>query len=375
VVGDEYVPHVAEGIDAAAHNEFTCLSTFMDDGWTVLHGIATDAHDGRFMAENGVGLVWSPRSNSHHYGNTAQVRMMKNQGVLLSLGSDWTPTGSMDLQRELRCADEWNLKYFDTVFSDRELWLMTTYNPAVSLGVDNVVGRLAPGMLANIAIYDGRSKPNPYRAIIDGGAEDILLVLMGDIMQVAFGADPRTLAVYGDLAFMEAMGDSPLVEGCEPYAEPLLGKYDVCGKEKFVCTNRIELQVFEFGPYAQFTNISNILHHPSDPLGLGPTYPLFFCGEPAGEPPCTPSRPGEYDGTVTKGAASKSDRDGDGVLDNRDNCKKVFNPVRPMDNGVQADADGDGRGDACDKCPLDPGDTCTAVDPYSGESILVTDGS
>lgn len=65
----------------------------------------------------------------------------------------------------------------------------------------------------------------------------------------------------------------------------------------------------------------------------------------------------------------------DGIITNVDNCKKVFNPIRPMDHGVQADADGDGKGDACDKCPLDAGAVCTAIDPYTGEIILITDGS
>ncbi|RYZ52518.1 MAG: hypothetical protein EOP07_19460, partial [Proteobacteria bacterium] len=35
-----------------------------------------------------------------------------------------------------------------------------------------------------------------------------------------------------------------------------------------------------------------------------------------------------------------------------DNCPKVFNPIRPLDNGKQADYDGDGLGDVCDLCPL-----------------------
>jgi hypothetical protein len=38
----------------------------------------------------------------------------------------------------------------------------------------------------------------------------------------------------------------------------------------------------------------------------------------------------------------------------------VFNPIRPMDHGAQPDADNDGIGDACDKCPLDAGETCAA---------------
>ena len=58
------------------------------------------------------------------------------------------------------------------------------------------------------------------------------------------------------------------------------------------------------------------------------------------------------------------DSDGDGIADATDNCPTVFNPVRPMDNGMQADADGDGEGDACDPCPLDANTTtCTPVDP------------
>ena len=41
---------------------------------------------------------------------------------------------------------------------------------------------------------------------------------------------------------------------------------------------------------------------------------------------------------------------------------EVFNPPRPVDNFIQGDAEGDGIGDACDRCPLDPGETiCTAL--------------
>jgi thrombospondin type 3 repeat protein len=99
------------------------------------------------------------------------------------------------------------------------------------------------------------------------------------------------------------------------------------------------------------------------------SYELFSCGKPSNEPTCTPSRPSEYDGAI-----ARVDSDGDGVDNIHDNCKKVFNPIRPMDGGVQPDADGDGRGDACDKCPLDPGPTCTAIDPYTGDIVLITDG-
>jgi hypothetical protein len=41
------------------------------------------------------------------------------------------------------------------------------------------------------------------------------------------------------------------------------------------------------------------------------------------------------------------DSDGDGILDEADNC-----PAVP--NADQVDADNDGEGDACDSCPNDP---------------------
>lgn len=43
----------------------------------------------------------------------------------------------------------------------------------------------------------------------------------------------------------------------------------------------------------------------------------------------------------------RHDRDGDGVTDKEDNCRKTFNPE-------QADQDGDATGDACDRFPLNP---------------------
>jgi len=84
------------------------------------------------------------------------------------------------------------------------------------------------------------------------------------------------------------------------------------------------------------------------------SYPLFRCGPPEDEPSCTPQRstwppPGTpiYTGLITAG-----DSDGDGIANAEDNCPTVFNPVRLVDEGIQANADGDAFGDACDPCPL-----------------------
>jgi len=83
------------------------------------------------------------------------------------------------------------------------------------------------------------------------------------------------------------------------------------------------------------------------------------------EPSCTPTRPTATLGsTVFTGATSAEDTDGDGIANGDDNCPMVFNPVRPVDMGIQGDADADEEGDACDPCPLDPDATsCSSIDP------------
>jgi hypothetical protein len=376
---DIYVPHVAEGVNSAAANEFDCIADVNDmlnHEFSMIHGIALNADDGKMLAENRASLIWSPRSNISLYGNTAPVSMLKNQGVLISLGTDWTPSGSMNLGRELACADSLNKNYFDRAFSDRELWLMVTYNPAVALHIDDRVGSLQAGHFGDIAIFDGSTAENPYRAVIEADAQNTVLVLRRSAMPfplLEVANYVGSIALYGDSGLLDNM---PLTLH-EFYASffgisgDLCEGVAVCGKQKSVCPLRETWYL-----------VDDLDGDPNyNPLSLGQmevenvsSYPLFFCGAPPDEPTCVPYRTAEYTGDLTRSPASSGDWDGDGVVDNRDNCRKVFNPPRPMDGGLQSDADGDGRGDACDKCPLDSGAECTAVDPYSGEIIEIVDG-
>ena len=361
-LSDEYVPHVAEGINAAARNEFACLSStdrngvdVVNAGFSLIQGIALNALDGERLALDGASVIWSPRSNIFLYGNTAPVTMLKQQGVLLSLGTDWTPSGSANLVRELACADALNRSYFNNTFRDRELWSMTTRNPAAALGIDDKIGVLKEGLFGDIAIYDGRGKANPYRAIIEASAESTILVLRRSSLPFPYVGGPLyagSIGLYGDASLMSALPPTLHDVSAPSYgiSSPLCESVDVCGRAKRVCPLR---ETWWVGIAGLGAPLSLSLLQAANTSSYDP----FFCGQPEGEPTCTPMRPGEYTGSpVTSGAAR--DRDGDGVRDAADDCVKVFNPARPMDGGVQADSDQDGRGDACDRCPLDPNDDC-----------------
>ena len=65
-----YLPHIAEGIDDEAHNEFLCLSGSSTGGVDLVepqsafvHGIGLERERLSVMAPAGAKLIWSPRSN------------------------------------------------------------------------------------------------------------------------------------------------------------------------------------------------------------------------------------------------------------------------------------------------------------------------
>jgi len=319
---DCYFPHVSEGIDAEARNEFLCLSSNANGGRdlteansTFVHLIGLTAQDVLELATNGTSHIWSPRSTIALYGNTAPVTLFHTLGVLIGMGTDWPPSGSIHMLRELKCADYLNAVHFDSFFTARDLWQMATINNAVALRLGALVGSLSVGKFADIAIFSGTGyEDDPYQAIVDAGVEDVALTLRGGT------------PLYGDSAVMAA------VPGGQTGCEAIPG--GVCGVAKTACIQR------ETGmTYAALTAANST------------SYDLFFCGTPSGETSCVPLRT-SADDTRPYNGPSTDDLDGDGIANAADNCPLIFNPIRPVDNGIQADADGDGTGDACDTTPL-----------------------
>ncbi len=312
-----YLPHVAEGINAAAANEFTCTSSrgpndLIGPQTALIHGIALGPEDYAEMQRDQAMLVWSPRSNIVLYGNTAPVTAIDAVGVPIALGTDWIASGSMNMLRELGCADYFNREHLGGYFDDRALWRMATANAARATGTSDSLGALVVGHIGDVAVFAGRADGSDYRAVIEAGVADVLLVLRAG--EPLYGDDAIVTAVSGD--------------ECE--------SIDVCGVAKRACVTR------DVGGGVTLAEIREAIEA---------HYPLFFCGDPDDEPSCRPYRPGEYAGV------GANDKDGDGVADGDDLCPDVFDPIRAFE-AFQGDYDRDGNGDACDPCPLDAEDGC-----------------
>jgi Amidohydrolase family len=173
-------------------------------------------------------LVWSPLSNLVLYGETTYVYDASAAGVLVSLGTDWTPSGSRSLLHELKIADValrdprilggacgqvpgFGGQHGDDA-PDQAPADMVTRNPALALRWDDKVGSIEPGKVADLLLLR-RSAPSPadprsvYRELIDATDANVELVLVG--------GQPRA----GDVDLMTALRPST----CEIVTSPVSG--------------------------------------------------------------------------------------------------------------------------------------------------------
>lgn len=218
----------------------------------------------------------------------------------------------------------YNAEHLDGYFTDYELWKMVTINAAVALNLEDQIGALREGLFADVAIYAGGGQTDYHRAVIDAGPEDTALVLRGGT------------ALYGDSEVMSALTTGQA--GCERIPG------GVCGQAKTVCL-----------PGTGNMSLASLYATNED------SPPLFYCRTPQGEPSCEPMREADEWGCGQYPLADPSrDMDRDGVVDQYDNCPRIFNPVLPLDGFYalhaeacrQADYDRDGMGDACDPDPM-----------------------
>ena len=303
----------AEGITAEARCEFLAMTGSGPAGTDILspktalvHGVALLPQDVQRMAAAGSTLVWTPRSDLHLYGNTAPVTIADRMGCNIALGSTWTITGSPNLLEELKTARFFNQNYLDGYFSDEELFAMATLNSARAYHVDDRIGTLEVGKIADFAVFDTRAH---------AGLASVFAAELADVAAVFVGGT----VLCGDTYLVDPIRG--LVTGSETLAVGSTTKR-IFAQEQFGAT------------IAEIT--------------VAGDFPLVYASVDI-ETEIVPSRPSEY-----TGVASALDLDGDGIGNSLDNAPSVFNPPRPVDGGVQGDQDGDGIGDVIDTTPLPP---------------------
>jgi len=204
---DAVVVHIGEGIDEHARAEWDIMKKLQMNipQLVMIHTAAFGAAEYAETAAAGAKIIWSPLSNLLLYGKTADIPTAMKAGVLVSLGSDWAPSGSANLLGELKVADRVNQKLWAGVITDEELVQMVTIHPAIAFGIDKFVGSIEVGKVADLLVVARKTKTTPYRTLITSQPQNVLLVtIAGD-------------ALYGDTSLLEKLGktgDYEVVDAC-----------------------------------------------------------------------------------------------------------------------------------------------------------------
>ena len=204
--GQAYVYHLCEGRDHdkllgeyTAVRDHDCLKPTL----VAIHTNALGSGEYDDWAPKGGSIVWSPFSNLWLYGQTTDVLAADKAGLRLSLGADWSPSGSKSLLGELKVADMWNRDQLQCHFSDEQLCRMATSNPANAVGWGGQLGRLRPELHGDVLITTDR-EPDPYR--------NLITAIERDVQFVAINGEP----FYGTAELMRAAGaqnDEPIEVG------------------------------------------------------------------------------------------------------------------------------------------------------------------
>jgi len=190
--------HLSEGIDERAHQHFEALH-LPDGTWAItpalsgIHSAALHAEDFQTMQEHGGSMIWSPLSNYLLYGDTADIEAARDAGVLIGIGSDWSPSGSKNLLGELKVAHLVSQEQ-GGVFTNRQLLAMATTNAAKILKWEKAIGSIEAGKRADLLVLNGR-RGDPYDHLIDSRETSVTLVVINGV--------PR----YGQKRLMKRFGD------------------------------------------------------------------------------------------------------------------------------------------------------------------------
>ena len=176
--------HLSEGVDQRAHEHFEALH-LPNGEWAItealsgIHCAGLHAEDFQILKEHAGSMIWSPLSNLLLYGKTADIESAKAAGVLIGIGSDWSPSGSKNLLGELKVAHLVSQER-GGVFTNREILAMVTTNAAKILKWDRVIGSIEPGKRADLLVVNGRDG-DPYERLIDSRETSITLVVINGV--------------------------------------------------------------------------------------------------------------------------------------------------------------------------------------------------
>ncbi|PJZ53678.1 amidohydrolase family protein [Leptospira adleri] len=193
-----YITRIAEGFDSESRDSLKALSKMgcLSDHTVLVHGVVLSESDIALIAEKKAHLVWCPEANLFLYERTTDIRDLLKHKVNVSLGTDSSLCGSLNLLEEIRTARKFYQSEYGEDLSPKILFEMVTTNPAKAFRVEKEIGSIEVGKKADLVIVS-RNSDDPYSNLCESDLNSIRLVLRNGV------------PVYGDISlesFFEESG-------------------------------------------------------------------------------------------------------------------------------------------------------------------------
>ena len=190
-----FITHLCEGFDDEAMNGVSGLEKLgvLDNHCLLIHCIALSDDDIKKIAKAGASVSWCGFSNMFMFNVTAKVKKLLKAGVNVTIGTDSSATGSANLLAEIKFDRQLYQKMYGEELSAKTMFQMLTINAAKAFLMQDRIGSLEQGKLADILVLKGK-QDDPYENLVNASMNDIeLLILEGT-------------PIYGELRFLDIFG-------------------------------------------------------------------------------------------------------------------------------------------------------------------------
>ncbi|MDR2072506.1 MAG: amidohydrolase family protein [Spirochaetaceae bacterium] len=189
-----FITHLSEGFDEESMNGVAYLEKLkvLDSHCLLVHCIGFSDEDIKKTAGAGASVSWCGFSNMFMFNVTCKIRKMLRAGINVTIGTDSSATGSANLLEEMRYDRELYRTMYGEDLPAKTIFQMVTANAAKAFWMQDRIGDLEEGKLADILILKARIE-DPY--------ENLLGASMGDIEFLSLEGRP----IYGELRFLDIL--------------------------------------------------------------------------------------------------------------------------------------------------------------------------
>ncbi len=150
-----YVTHLGEGLDEDSISSLKKLekAEALGENSVLIHCLPFGPREVEKIAKAGASVVWCPTSNLHIFGKTTNIKLFQDMGVNICLGTDFSPSGSLNLLEELKFAKKLYADLYEEELPEKTMLDWITTNPRKAFKTPNI-GTLSDGASADFVCFE-----------------------------------------------------------------------------------------------------------------------------------------------------------------------------------------------------------------------------